>query len=188
MISDLQLPPAALPCCGTSSAGFSDGRGRRETACSSNCKLRPLQPAGRGRLALFEMCYCETRADAVLTPDQRIGESRNMLLLRGTTITLSQSLITGCERDRLPSARRADWATPEALPIALQLVGPPPAEPRLLAVAYSLEQALGSLPAQWGIEPLGSEIRLARLLDRARETDRPAVHGIGSRCDGDHRW
>jgi aspartyl-tRNA(Asn)/glutamyl-tRNA(Gln) amidotransferase subunit A len=44
-------------------------------------------------------------------------------------------------------------ATPGALPIALQLVGPPLAEPRLLAVAYSLEQALGNLPAQWGIEP-----------------------------------
>lgn len=43
--------------------------------------------------------------------------------------------------------------TPEGLPIGIQLVGPPFAEARLLAVAAALEQALGNLPAQWGIEP-----------------------------------
>jgi aspartyl-tRNA(Asn)/glutamyl-tRNA(Gln) amidotransferase subunit A len=43
--------------------------------------------------------------------------------------------------------------TPEGLPIGLQLVGPPLSEARLLAVAHALEQHLGNLPAQWGIEP-----------------------------------
>ncbi len=44
-------------------------------------------------------------------------------------------------------------ATPRGLPIALQLVGPPLAEPRLLALAHGVERALGNLPAEWGIEP-----------------------------------
>ncbi|MBI4504720.1 MAG: amidase [Chloroflexi bacterium] len=44
-------------------------------------------------------------------------------------------------------------ALPDGLPIGIQLVGPPFGEARLLAVAHALEQALGHLPAQWGIEP-----------------------------------
>jgi amidase len=44
-------------------------------------------------------------------------------------------------------------ATSDGLPIALQLVGPPLGEARLLGAAHALEQALGSLPAMWGIEP-----------------------------------
>ena len=44
-------------------------------------------------------------------------------------------------------------ATAEGLPIGLQLVGPPLAETRLLAVAHALEQQLGNVVAEWGIEP-----------------------------------
>jgi aspartyl-tRNA(Asn)/glutamyl-tRNA(Gln) amidotransferase subunit A len=44
-------------------------------------------------------------------------------------------------------------ATAAGLPIGLQLVGPPLSETRLLATAYALEQKLGNLPAQWGIDP-----------------------------------
>jgi len=43
--------------------------------------------------------------------------------------------------------------TPEGLPIAVQLMGPPLSEARLLAVGQVLEQALGNLTAKWGIEP-----------------------------------
>ncbi len=46
-------------------------------------------------------------------------------------------------------------ATSAGLPIALQLVGPPLAEARLLSAAHALEQGLGHLTAQWGIEPRG---------------------------------
>jgi len=45
-------------------------------------------------------------------------------------------------------------ATRAGLPIGLQLVGPPLSEGRLLAAAYALEQNLGNLPAQWGINPV----------------------------------
>ena len=45
-------------------------------------------------------------------------------------------------------------ATRAGLPIGLQLVGPPLSEGRLLAAAYALEQHLGNLPAQWGIDPV----------------------------------
>ena len=44
-------------------------------------------------------------------------------------------------------------ATDEGLPIGLQLVGPPLSETRLLAVAHALEQQLGNIVTQWGIEP-----------------------------------
>jgi aspartyl-tRNA(Asn)/glutamyl-tRNA(Gln) amidotransferase subunit A len=44
-------------------------------------------------------------------------------------------------------------ATSEGLPIAIQLVGPPFGEKRLLAIGHLLEQALGNLTAGWGIEP-----------------------------------
>ena len=44
-------------------------------------------------------------------------------------------------------------ATTEGLPIAVQLVGPPLSEGRLLATAYALEQSLGDLVSKWGIEP-----------------------------------
>jgi aspartyl-tRNA(Asn)/glutamyl-tRNA(Gln) amidotransferase subunit A len=44
-------------------------------------------------------------------------------------------------------------ATAEGLPIGLQLVAAPLDEARLLAVGHALEQALGRLPARWGIEP-----------------------------------
>jgi aspartyl-tRNA(Asn)/glutamyl-tRNA(Gln) amidotransferase subunit A len=43
--------------------------------------------------------------------------------------------------------------TPEALPIALQLIAPPFGEARLLAVGQTLESAMGGLAAKWGIEP-----------------------------------
>jgi aspartyl-tRNA(Asn)/glutamyl-tRNA(Gln) amidotransferase subunit A len=43
--------------------------------------------------------------------------------------------------------------TPEALPIALQLIAPPFGEDRLLAVGQTLESAMGGLAAKWGIEP-----------------------------------
>jgi Asp-tRNA(Asn)/Glu-tRNA(Gln) amidotransferase A subunit family amidase len=42
---------------------------------------------------------------------------------------------------------------PDGLPIAVQLIGPPLGEKRLLAVGQRLEQALGGLVARWGIEP-----------------------------------
>jgi aspartyl-tRNA(Asn)/glutamyl-tRNA(Gln) amidotransferase subunit A len=41
----------------------------------------------------------------------------------------------------------------EGLPIAVQLIGPPLSERRLLAVGYRLEQTLGRLTAGWGTEP-----------------------------------
>jgi aspartyl-tRNA(Asn)/glutamyl-tRNA(Gln) amidotransferase subunit A len=44
-------------------------------------------------------------------------------------------------------------ATANGLPIAIQFVGPPLSEGRLLATAYVLEQCLGDLVSQWGIEP-----------------------------------
>lgn len=44
-------------------------------------------------------------------------------------------------------------ATSGGLPIALQFVGAPLGEARLLGAAHALEQALGNLPAAWGIEP-----------------------------------
>ena len=43
--------------------------------------------------------------------------------------------------------------TPDGLPIGVQLIGPPLGEARLLAVGHALEQALGDLPARWGIGP-----------------------------------
>ncbi|WP_188409962.1 amidase [Agaricicola taiwanensis] len=42
--------------------------------------------------------------------------------------------------------------TREGLPIAIQLVGPPLSERRLLAVGHWLEQALGDPVAKWGID------------------------------------
>jgi aspartyl-tRNA(Asn)/glutamyl-tRNA(Gln) amidotransferase subunit A len=44
-------------------------------------------------------------------------------------------------------------ATGDGLPIALQLVGPPLSEHRLLAAAHRLEGSLGRLVSQWGVEP-----------------------------------
>lgn len=44
-------------------------------------------------------------------------------------------------------------ATSDGLPVAVQLIGPPLGERRLLAAARYLEQALGGLTEQWGIEP-----------------------------------
>jgi aspartyl-tRNA(Asn)/glutamyl-tRNA(Gln) amidotransferase subunit A len=43
--------------------------------------------------------------------------------------------------------------TAEGMPVGLQLLGPPFSEPRLFAVGHALEQAIGSLPSRWGIEP-----------------------------------
>jgi aspartyl-tRNA(Asn)/glutamyl-tRNA(Gln) amidotransferase subunit A len=53
----------------------------------------------------------------------------------------------------LPALTLPVGGTADGLPVALQLVGPPLGEARLLAVAHALEQALGNLPARWGIEP-----------------------------------
>jgi Asp-tRNA(Asn)/Glu-tRNA(Gln) amidotransferase A subunit family amidase len=53
----------------------------------------------------------------------------------------------------LPALTLPVGATADGLPVALQLVGPPLGETRLLAVAHALEEALGSLPLRWGIEP-----------------------------------
>jgi aspartyl-tRNA(Asn)/glutamyl-tRNA(Gln) amidotransferase subunit A len=44
-------------------------------------------------------------------------------------------------------------ATADRLPVGIQLVAPPFAEARLIAVGHALEQALGNLPAVWGIDP-----------------------------------
>lgn len=58
------------------------------------------------------------------------------------------SNLTGFPALTLPIGALAD-----GLPIGIQLVGPPWSEARLLAVAHALEQALGHLPVQWGIDP-----------------------------------
>ena len=63
----------------------------------------------------------------------------------------------------LPALTLPVGGTADGLPVALQLVGPPLGEARLLAVAHALEQALGNLPARWGIEP--------RQLDGARDRE-----------------
>lgn len=43
--------------------------------------------------------------------------------------------------------------TAEGMPVGIQLLGPPFSETRLFTVGQALEQALGNLPARWGIEP-----------------------------------
>jgi Asp-tRNA(Asn)/Glu-tRNA(Gln) amidotransferase A subunit family amidase len=61
------------------------------------------------------------------------------------------SNISGCPALVVPVG-----ATRDRLPIALQLIGPPLGEARLLAVAAALEQAMGHLAARWGIEVAAS--------------------------------
>ena len=53
----------------------------------------------------------------------------------------------------LPAMAVPIGATADGLPVGIQLVAPPFAEARLFAVGHALEQALGNLPAIWGIDP-----------------------------------
>jgi aspartyl-tRNA(Asn)/glutamyl-tRNA(Gln) amidotransferase subunit A len=54
----------------------------------------------------------------------------------------------------LPAMAVPIGATKDGLPVGIQLVAAPFAEARLLAVGHALEQALGNLPAAWGIDPI----------------------------------
>jgi aspartyl-tRNA(Asn)/glutamyl-tRNA(Gln) amidotransferase subunit A len=99
------------------------------------------------------------RVDVVILPANVAGalpHGTNVYVLDGKSYPLRRltsayhplSSMTGFPVLVVPVGQTSD-----GLPIAVQLIGPPLGERRLLAVGALLERALGGLVAQWGIEP-----------------------------------
>jgi Asp-tRNA(Asn)/Glu-tRNA(Gln) amidotransferase A subunit family amidase len=99
------------------------------------------------------------RADIVMLPanvGSTVPHGKNQIEIDGKAYPLRTvmspfhplSNVTG-----FPSLVIPVGMMPDGLPIAIQLIGPPLSEKRLLAVGHRLEQSLGGLVARWGIEP-----------------------------------